>query len=271
MTSQKTATVAHDLVNLNSLSIDPRVQRKEGVQVARAQKMADSFDPHALGALTISKRSNGQMVILDGAHRSEACRLAGYGKPLHALVYTGLTLQQEAAMFSLLNTFQAPSFVSRMLAKVVAGDPASTQIVDTIKKHGWTIGFSSEDGSFAAVAAAERVYKNAVGALPTGPYPEVLDRAIAVLTGAWRHDRESAHQMILLGLGQLFGRFGDAVDAASLSAKLSQERPNTLIGNARVLQSVQGGTTTAAMAKVIVGIYNKKRRTHLLPEWVWTR
>lgn len=271
MSSKKNTNVNHELVTLDSLTIDPRVQRKEGVQVGRAQKMADAFDPNALGALTVSKRAAGQMILLDGAHRAEACRLAEYGQPLHALVYTGLTLQQEAAMFALLNTFQAPSFVSRMLAKVVAGDPAATQIVETIKGHGWTIGFSDADGSFAALAAAERVYKNGVGSLPAGPHPEVLDRAMGALTSAWRHDRESAHQMILLGLGQLFGRFGDAIDIASLANRLSQERPNTLIGNARVLQSVQGGTTTAAMAKVIVGIYNKKRRTHLLPEWVWTR
>lgn len=271
MASKKTATVKHDLITLDSLSIDPRVQRREGVQVARAQKMADAFDANALGALTVSKRSNGQLILLDGAHRAEACRLAGHSEPLHALVYTDLTLQQEAAMFALLNTFQAPSFVSRMLAKVVAGDPDATRIVNIIQSHGWNIGFSSEDGSFAALAAAERVYKNAVGALPAGPHPEVLDRAVATMTSAWRHDRESAHQMILLGLGQLFGRFGDLIDIASLSTRLSQERPNALIGYARVLQGVQGGTTSAAMAKVIAGIYNKKRRTHLLPEWVWTR
>jgi len=274
MTTTKKKTeqsTTHELVTLDRLSIDSRVQRREGVQIARAEKIANAFNPNALGSITLSRRTDGSLVVLDGAHRCEGCRLAGHTEPLHALVYAGLTLQQEAAMFYLLNDFKQPSFVSRMLAQVVAGEPAATQIVGTIESHGWKIGFDSNDGNFAALSSAERVYRNAVGALPGGPHPEVLDRAMTIITSAWRHDRESAHQMILLGLGQVVGRFGDAMDIASLATRLSKERPNTLVGHARVLQSLQGGTTTAAMAKVITGLYNKKRRTNLLPEWVWTR
>jgi len=40
---------------------------------------------------------------------------------------------------------------------------------------------------------------------------------------------------------------------------------------ARMLQDMQGGTTQAAFAKLLVGLYNSKKRTNLLPEWVWVR
>ena len=265
-----TSNVTHRLVTLPELSIDPRVQRREGVQQGRAEKIAATLNPDALGAITISARADGSMVVLDGAHRTEACRIAGHREPLHALVYTGLTIQQEAALFALLNDFKQPSFVSRMMASVVAGDKDAAFIVSTVERHGWQVGFSSENGTFAALAAAERVYRNAAGALAKGPHPDVLDRTMAVITAAWRHDRESAHQMLVLGVGQVIGRFGDAVDLQAMGDRLAQERPNIIIGKARALQSMQGGTVPAALAKGVVGIYNHRRRTNLLPEWIWT-
>lgn len=265
------SVVSHQLVAIDRLSIDPRVQRKEGVQSARAEKIAATLNPDALGAVTLSQRADGSLVILDGAHRVQACRIAEYTQPLHALVYSGLTVQQEAAMFALLNNFKQPSYVSRTLAQVIAGDEDATAIIGTIRRHGWEIGFSSETGHYAAVAAAERVYRNAAGALAKGPYPEVLDRTFAVITAAWRHDRESAHQLITLGLGQVLGRFGDAVDLQALGDRLSQERPNVLIAKARVLADAHSGTVPAALAKNVVGIYNRRRRVNMLPEWTWTR
>lgn len=39
----------------------------------------------------------------------------------------------------------------------------------------------------------------------------------------------------------------------------------------KVLRDVQGGTVPAALAKILAGMHNKKRRTNLLPEWVWIR
>lgn len=263
--------VQHELVSVDSLTIDSRVQRREGVKASRVATIAADFNPDALGSITVSRRKNGTLVVLDGAHRCEAARIAEYASPLHALVYDGLTLAQEAAMFNLLNTFQAPSFISRTLAKVVAGDPESTAIVHAIEGHGWKIGLNSDNGVFSALQAAERVYRNGVGTLDVGEHPELLEQTVAFITTTWHRDRESAHQMIVLGVGQLFGRLGEAVDVTKLSKVLAQERPYNIIGHAKSMQALQGGTTPSALAKVLVGMHNKGRRTNLLPEWVWTR
>jgi hypothetical protein len=52
---------------------------------------------------------------------------------------------------------------------------------------------------------------------------------------------------------------------------LADTRPGVLIGRSKALRDLQGGTIAAAMAKTLVGLYNKRRRTNLLPEWVWVR
>jgi len=263
--------VHHELLSVDSLTIDSRVQRREGVNARRVATIADNFNADALGALSISHRKNGALVILDGAHRCEASRIAEYNEPLHALVYEGLALAQEAAMFDLLNSFQAPSLISRILARVVAGDKESTDIVHTIEGHGWKIGLTSENGVFAAINAAQRVYRNGVGTLGPGAHIDLLDQTMAFITTTWHYDRESSHQMMVLGVAQLFARFGDAVDVTKLSKSLAQDRPYNIIGRAKAMQALQGGTVPSALAKVLVGMHNKGRRTNLLPEWVWTR
>lgn len=258
------------MVSVDKLTIDPRVQRKEGVDQRRVQQIADEYDRAALGAITVSKRRDGTMVVLDGAHRTAASRLVGVSE-IPALVYLGLTIAHEAALFVELNTFKQPSMLSRMMAARVSGDPAATAILNTIETHGWKIDYNSEAGHFAAVQAAERIYRNGCGALPLGAHRDLLDRTINLITAAWRHDRESAHQMVVQGVGLLLARFGDGINDSSFALQLAQERPYVLIGKAKAIQSGQGGTTPAAFAKVLVGIYNTRRRTARLPEWVWTR
>ena len=263
-------TSRYERVSVDRITIDPRVQRKEGVNRRRADQIASDWNPDAVGTITISRRSNGTLVCLDGAHRTDAARKIGQAE-LDAKVHEGLTLAQEAAIFKLLNTFQQPSFISRTLAAVVQGDPDATAVVSTIERHGWRIGLSAEDGIFSAVAAADSVYRTGAGALPRGAYPEVLDQSLSVITGAWRRDRDSAHQMVVQGAGQVIARFAEGVDLARFATVLSRQSPVELMVRARSLRASQGGTTAAALAKVLVSVYNNRLRTNLLPEWVWTR
>ena len=41
------------MVSVDKLTIDPRVQRKEGVDQRRVQQIADEYDRAALGAITV--------------------------------------------------------------------------------------------------------------------------------------------------------------------------------------------------------------------------
>ena len=82
---------------------------------------------------------------------------------------------------------------------------------------------------------------------------------------------KSTNGHILLAVAQLYGRFEAGVDTKKLVTEMAQTRPDVLIGKARALNAVQGGTVPAAMAKILAGMHNSRRRTNLLPEWVWIR
>jgi len=58
---------------------------------------------------------------------------------------------------------------------------------------------------------------------------------------------------------------------AGLVSEMQATRPGIVIGKAKALRDSQGGTLPAAAAKVLVGMHNRKRRTNLLPDWVWIR
>ena len=260
----------YEYIAIDKLMIDPTVQRVEGTSDLRVQRIAKKFDEKLLGTITVAPRPGGMYAVLDGAHRVAACRIVGC-PGLWSLVHEEVSIQRQAAIFNGLNSGKAPSYISRLLARAKAGEPEATEIVKTVEGHGWRFGTSNDAGVLAAASAAERVYINGAGSLPDGRHPGVLDKTLALITSAWGYEADGPHATILMGTGQLYGRFGEAVETDRLATLLAKERPRHLVAKAKGLQSVQGGTNSAAFAKLTVAIYNNRRRVNLLPEWVWTR
>lgn len=258
-------------LSLDLLTIDPLVQRIEGVDKHRCHQMAKDFRPHALGVLTVSERDDGRCVVLDGMHRVAAARMAGWHGLVNAEVFLGLSVAQEAELFFTLNDARSPSALSKFHARVLMEDPVALDITRILAAHGWRVDLSNDPGVVAAVAATERVYRNGGATVPEGLHPELLDRVFETITIAWERDSRSADAAILLGLAQLFGRFGASIDIKKLLSEMQATRPAVLVGRARTLRDAQGGLVAAAMAKILVGMHNSRRRTNLLPEWVWVR
>lgn len=258
-------------VPVDAITIDPTVQRKEGADQRRVNKIAANFNPDALGVMVLSERKDGSLVCLDGMHRLTAAKQAGYRAPLDAIVHTGLSIAQEASLFLLYNDKKDPSAISRFHARILAGDPVAVDMDRIIREHGWKVRQAGEPGNLSAIEKAESVYRNGSGTLPDGAHPEHLSNVLTIITAAWEHDPKSVNLSILAGVSQLLGRFGKSVDFKKLIDEMSGTRPTVLIGKARSLADVQGGTVPAAVAKILVSMHNNRRRTNLLPEWVWVR
>jgi len=261
----------HKSVSLDDLTIDKRVQRVEGADQRRIDKMAETFNPLALGTITVWEREDGKLVVLDGMHRCGAARQAGHGGLIDAIVITGITVQQAAELFLLLNATKTPSAITKFLVRVVQQELAAVAMNDVITSHGWRVRPASGAGNLTAVTAIERVFRNAGGTVAEGEHIDILDRTLEIVTAAWEHDQGAVDSHILLAVAQLIGRFGASIDTKKLVAEMQDTRPGVLVGRAKVLRDAQGGTVPAALAKVLASMHNKKRRTNLLPEWVWIR
>lgn len=219
----------------------------------------------------MSRRNNGDLVLLNAQHRRALCIAEGYDEPVMCEVHQGLALTDEATIFLGLNDQTTPQALTKFLVRVIEGDKIALAINNIVASHGWDIGQSSKDGAISAVQALETIYLTAAGTRPAGDHEDILDQVLTTITRAWGHAREGVHQTLLQGFAQLYGRYGDAVETGKLVADLQKNSPQELLGRAKQIQHMQGGTSQAAFAKVLVGLHNNRKRTNLLPEWVWTR
>ncbi len=262
MTNQ-TSTRVHE----SALVFDRDYQR--AIDPTRIRRIIEEFQSGGLGTVTISLRPDGRRVVVDGQHRVAAVRTVGYQGKLLCNQYTGLTLADEAAMFLLLNNTKQVAPIDKFRARVIANEPQALAISKVLQAHGWSVKAGGDDGYFAAVAAAEKVYAGA-GVLKRGEHPELLGVVLSTIVGAWGHSPKGAHNLIVSGLGQLYGRYLEQVDTGKVVSELAKMTPHMLIGKANALKEARGGTVASALAEVVTGLHNKGRRTHRLPEWRWS-
>lgn len=253
-------------IAIAKLVVDQDVQR--GLDTTRVGRMVKDYRPDALGAIVVSRRDDGTYHVIDGQHRVAATVAAGYGdRDMTALVYYGLTLADEAAMFRRLNNTRVVNPIDKFRVRVVEGDPAIVALNDALNRNGWTVAQSKHAGAFSAVTALEGVLRGR--AVDNFDSLRACDHLIEVITAAWGHDAAGMRAEIVSGIGAVFLRHGDRIDRVKLAHELGQYPggPLRLVGAAKGLRSWRGGTVRDAMAEVIVELLNKKRTTNRLPNW----
>lgn len=239
------------------LIVDPAIQRS--LDRRRVAKMVADYDAEAVGVLTVSRRTNGSYHIVDGQHRHAAARLAlGESAELACRVFTGLSTEDEARLFRLLNNTAKPQAIDLFRVRVIEGDPAATDIDRMIRNAGWDIKIASDPHAFSAVAAADRVYK---------ADPCALEKSITTISKAWGHDE--ADGRVFEGIGLLFARYGEAIELTALAERLSvfPGGQRALLGKARGLADLMSVPVVKAVAEVVVEVYNARRKTKALPAW----
>lgn len=243
---------------VGELSVDPKVQR--GLKKSRVDTMAKDFHPEALGVLTTSVRPDGLIVLVDGQHRYRSAEAADYRGPLQTNEYRGLTLQDEAALFRLLNKTEKVNPIDQFLVACVEGDPAAVRIARFLRDNGWSVAPTARKGHISAIRSLERVYALS---------PDAAGRTIAVLTAAYGHEPDAVQGSMVEGLGRMLAKYDDLVDLDDLARRLggSPGGVNALLGHARGLKISQTGNLSMQVARVITGIYNERRRTTKLPAW----
>lgn len=250
-----------------SLVIDPKVQRE--LNPAWARTIASEFDDAHLGTFHVSRRTDGTCVLMDGQHRREALLLLGQPhRKVECKVYLGLSLQEEAETFRALNHKLNMRYIDDFFVRVTQREPVATAIVWACKQEGWTASRSPAEGRIAAMKSLEAVY---AGNRKFGQEPDTgrVQAVLHLVTRAWGHCREAVDGSILHGLGMAIMRYGNAIDYDSLISKLAKYPvgPAGIIGRARGLRDLHGGTLPNAVAEVIVGVYNQNRRKNVLPAW----
>ncbi|MBN2840985.1 MAG: hypothetical protein JXP37_08540 [Coriobacteriia bacterium] len=267
MTPRNGHTARIERLTLDQLTIDHRIQRP--LRPAHVSNIAEHLDFNALGILVVSRRNDGTIVVLDGQQRQAALRQKGYdGRfSIQCEVHDGLTLAQEAELFLRYNRDRkAVDSLTIYKNRVQSGDPVAVAIDLIVKECGLRVGGSGSEGEVRAVSALEAVYK---GYKLKQEQPQALRAALVAVTEAWGANARSLQGQIIEGIGKVFVRDGDAIDADNLIKKLAKYPggADTLIGDARGRTRYNGKSVTDSVAAIIVDVYNKGRRSNVLEEW----
>lgn len=250
-------------VPLDQLIIDLAVQRP--LEKSKSDRIAADLNLNAIGLICVSRRDNGSYSIIDGQHRVDALRTAGFdADPVDCEVFHGLTLADEAAMFRLRNNRTAVQKVDLFRVRVIEGEPVAIAVHHMLAGLGWTVQMGSASGTFAAIDALERVWT----ADPDG-HPPAAERAIYTLTESWGHDVTAADRNIVGGLGALYLRYGFTIEASDVIERLAKFAggPRALVGRARGLSDLIGGRVSSAVAEIVVEEYNRRRKSRAVRPW----
>ncbi len=260
------------LVELHAkeFSVDLKVQRM--LNEARADKMAENFQPHALGLLTASKRTDGHIYVLDGSHRVSAARKAHYEGLMACRLFENLTLAEEAALFLTLNSSRAVQAIDRFKVRITQGEPVATNINNVLKAYGLHVDWANNEslGVISAIGTLEKVYAGA-GVREPGQYPELVDKVIRTLHRAYgeKADRSVYSRVMLEGLGIFIATFGTRIDYDRLVYVLQGTVPRQIGVQTRSMRDakIEGSGMGRNAAGVIHRLYNSRFRAKL-PDFV---
>lgn len=253
-------------VMVSKLVHDPRVNREP--KAAYVRRIVDDFDERAISVIEVSERSDGSFVVLNGWHRVSALHEKGYGDEfVQCRIHKGLSVTDEAALSRLLNNTRRFAAIEDFLKGIEAGDPDILAMNAAIENAGLHVGAQrTERGSLLCVNKIKWIYYGGRNPSKRETHAEELGVTLAVITSAWGTVPQATDGHLVQGVGILFLRHGEEIIKADLIRKLSKfpGGPGALLGQARGLRELRGGTVSSSVAAGIVDIYNRGRRSRRL-------
>ncbi|MQY28464.1 DUF6551 family protein [Nocardia aurantia] len=247
-------------IAVGKLSVDPemnsgRLYMQRDEILAWTAKIAENWDREMLLPALVSKRADGTLVILDGQHSNEACRrVEGDNFRRDAMVYEGLTIQQEAKLFLAANKHRRPvKPFDNFRVSLTAGDRTAVRVDTEVRALG--------DGLQVAASSST----NRVGAvqalLVMGKTAGMITRVLRIVSAAWGRDASTWDNLVLRAVAMVLAAPGtwELADDDLLIKVLKDGGTPAVWKRNAVRETPSGGgsaSRSVPMAQTIVGNYN---------------
>jgi len=250
-------------IRIDSIQID-RISNggyQPKLMPARVKQIVENFNIFQLQAVTCNIRQTGEIYLVDGQHRLEACRLLGHETILSFIEY-GLTQALESVRFRQLNNEKRGNLgrLTDFNAKVVAGDSEAIHIQNILNGAGLKIGSHKHD-SIGDIGSIQWVHDN-FGA-------PILNRALNVLSATWGKNQNSYQLPLLDSFAYFFNNHPDANDQRIIE-QFCTLQPKKVINdiNESAKKAFPNQTITKMLRaqqgqREITTIYNRKLRNRL--------
>lgn len=260
----------HDRARLEWVQVDkliphPGYQRSLNETRLRGQFAIWSDDK--CEALTIAPNGDGTYNVIEGQHRAVAAQR-------HGVLYlpariVNLSYEEQAELWDRINTDRRkPDSFAHMNSQLKANSQVHVAITETARRLNITIDRSKRHRNVSAIQPLEELYE--------WGGQRLLEDVLTTLLDAWPSSPATFRKELLRGCGRLLHKT-KGIDQKALSMKLAITfiEPPLLIAHAAAnplnakrrdkagQSGVKGGLS---VARVMLNIYNKGRRTHIVED-----
>lgn len=247
-----------EIVPVDQLHIDRSYQRE--VSMDLVQRIAEKWDPVSAGPIVVSRRTDGNLYVVNGQHRYAAAQLAGETEMV-AQVIEGLDRDTEAELRLRGNTRRSDRSLERFRAQVVAGYPESLAIVELLGEFDTHINKTpSEHEGINSVAVVEWIYRVDKGVL--------LVRVLETVKDAYsRAHGRAASGALLKGIAWFLLQHGGDYDRGRLIERMTIVGTSSLNTMARTHKAALGGSLWLNFYRALVEAYNDRLTEANKLEW----
>lgn len=220
------------------------------VRPAHVRQLIRKWDHNYLTPIEVSFR-DGKYNVVNGQHRIEAMKKMNHGEDLvvQCLVYTGLTYEQEAAMYYLLDkTSGHLKLANAIKALLESGtDPELIDIKQRIERAGFTWALDKPTNAAYEIKPTRAV----ISAYKLLGAP-AFSRMLGLLGGAWHGVQPSLSGGMIAGMALFLKLHEQELDDYEFIRRLSEVDPVEIIQLAHV------DSPNVRYARLIRGKYNKQ-------------
>ena len=242
--------------DLSTAKLTSGLPYQRPVEPEDVDRLIAKWDDRLLTPIVVSFR-DGNFNIVDGQHRTAAMRKMAGGDDVTVpcIIYTGLTYEQEAELYYLLDQTRGKLRLSHA-TKALVESGADAEIID-VKQRVEDAGFvwaldkpSGEAFEIAATRAVINAYRLLGGA--------AFSRMLGLIAATWQGTPKSLKSSILSGMALFLKTYETELVDQTFIRRLSTVDPEEIIRRGKVDFS----TNKAALrfARVILNKYNSQQR-----------
>jgi hypothetical protein len=245
-------------VDKKSLQIDHRYQR--ALSDPKRLRIASNFNWAAFGVLTVARRTDGSLWVIDGQHRLAAAMSRDDIDTVPVVIFEfNGNIMDEATDFLINNKERRPlAGVDAFKAQVVAGDPTALQVQDLLTAGGRTVG-APGPRTVSCVKALYACMKEDAGALK-----RIWPIIVEICAG------KPIDYRLLHGMHLLETRLVDSTGKDRSLTETDNRRKLIAEGSGAIIRSIgnavafyaHGGHTV--FARGILSLLNWKRKKRLM-------
>lgn len=246
-----------ELLRPTQIQVDRQYQRP--LHRDHVTKIMREFDRLAIGTLTVSQREDGSYWVIDGQHRLAALIEMGRGdRPIPCIVYTGLSVGQEADKFFMQSRVRRIHPIDLFKARLFAGDPVALGINRIVTSHGFVVANEGRSGhAIQAPATLENIY--------TVHGSDRLNEVLGIVAYVWADQKQSVPQFMIAGINAALTRY-PRIDRERLSRVLRETPSEDMERTAKAMRRFTNDRGATIYGRTMVHFYNKGLRQKL-PDW----